>query len=460
MTRRVKAGQKFQVRASDFNQMLDAAEAFARSRIPERRDPEKRAMNASIIRVVNQTGSTIPPGGVATINDVRPIPEDEPKDTAQFCRDPSALVTTSTDADYGRTAIALEPIEDDKVGRMVIDGMVAARVNVGEIWHDMADIKPGRNRFLQSSPTGTADILFRRDPQVTGEQWAVVRLNNTIPTQFFIEVPESGISAMEGTQPGKGQNCLLWRLNPDESITKVMGSDGQAKIDLLNVQPIEFERSGALELLPVFHDARTQLWILDSWRGEGSGQVIVFQIEEALYPGSNSNECEEKEYVELTSVRAKVVRRPCRAAVEGEDEDGYVEVHDDAAGGFLRNRTASDLSGKTGFATLMESDADYGYGPSCQWVITWINWFREVQSVEDVIFTSTGIRIERQNIEVWNHCDLPPEEIQATTCVDEYPNAYSNGSDPGGGGDDGDGPDGGGGGDNGDGNPDGPGGPL
>ena len=53
-------------------------------------------------------------------------------------------------------------------------------------------------------------------------------------------------------------------------------------------------------------------------------------------------------------------------------------------------------------------------------MITWIDWFREVQVITNVIVTATAIKFEVKNVQVWDDCDLPPIEIPLVECPEGY----------------------------------------
>lgn len=124
-----------------------------------------------------------------------------------------------------------------------------------------------------------------------------------------------------------------------------------------------------------------------------------------------------------SSVEARVTRRPCGVDVVPGEVDGFVTVVDSPAGKFLKDREASDLEGKQGFATHMSKSGDDSNSTSsgdddCEWVITWIDWHVERQFVTDVIFGGNTITIERANAKVWDYCELPDEVIEGTDCVE------------------------------------------
>lgn len=133
----------------------------------------------------------------------------------------------------------------------------------------------------------------------------------------------------------------------------------------------------------------------------------------------------------------KIIRRPCGASSVFGETNGFVPLVDSVAGQFLAERKPEDIIGKTGFATLMSAEetaygeAEYGesgYGETtCQWVITWINWFTPQQTVQDVIEKADEITIELENRWVWNHCRLDDEHIYLIDCEEEEEEEYGYG---------------------------------
>ena len=148
---------------------------------------------------------------------------------------------------------------------------------------------------------------------------------------------------------------------------------------------------------------------------------------------SDSTLCDDRADDAPLSVTAKVIRRPCGLAVVPGEEGGEVTIFDSAAGEFLAERQAAELEGKKGFAVYL-SNPDYvepeasgsssesvsvSDVPKCQWVITWINWFRWTTGVKDVIVGDGSIKIERHNFKTWDECDLEDEVIEGTDCEED-----------------------------------------
>ena len=295
MPQHVSSGQPLNLSATDYNRMLDAADAHAQGKLHGSSDPSARTIDAAIVRVHNTTGELIPAGGSMAIDAVIPDPTIDAFSVADFVRDMTAKVVTPTIKNPGQFAVALEPIEIDAVGRAVIDGIAAARVNITDAWHTMADINVGTVNHLRSAPAGAADILYRIDPDATGVQWCVVRVGNTIPVAFFVQPPTGGIPGLVDTTPGFAPDCTLYRLIPQGNIEKVKTPDGDdVKITALNRNPqliAEPPDDETLQLVPARFDARTSRWIADAQR-----QVTLSIAMETINPGDTGT-CNELRFV-------------------------------------------------------------------------------------------------------------------------------------------------------------------
>jgi hypothetical protein len=148
-----------------------------------------------------------------------------------------------------------------------------------------------------------------------------------------------------------------------------------------------------------------------------SGNQIIFKIEE-LYSVAvaDSEHCDDKLADAKGKYLAKILHRPCGVTKVEEEEDEKVVVHD-LLESFLYGREEAEVIGKIGVATYFSDTDDYD---ECKWVITWIDWFREVQVVTNVIVTSNQIKFELKNVQVWDDCDLDPITIDLTECPTEY----------------------------------------
>ncbi len=95
----------------------------------------------------------MPIGGIVGFNAPLGDPDEGPMDLARFVRDATIQsVRPDAESHTGRFGVAIEPIAEDKVGRVVFAGVVAARVNIQETWHQYADVAESGGTTLQSKP--------------------------------------------------------------------------------------------------------------------------------------------------------------------------------------------------------------------------------------------------------------------------------------------------------------------
>src|SRR5690606_15559425 len=119
---------------------------------------------------------------------------------------------------------AIEPIAADKVGRVVFDGVVAARVNIVKAWHQFADVSETGGDTLHSKPHGSAQVLWRQSPESIGLQWAVVRLGKTLQPIYLAKILPGGIPPRISNESGKA-TCELTLLGENGQIDPVLNPD-------------------------------------------------------------------------------------------------------------------------------------------------------------------------------------------------------------------------------------------
>ncbi len=144
------------------------------------------------------------------------------------------------DEHTGRFGVAIEPIAEDKVGRVVFAGVVAARVNVQETWHQYADVANSGGTTLQSKPNGSAQILWRRDTNQTASSGLLFEWK-TSRSSFLVKVPSGGIPGRSGLATGSA-SCDLFQLDDSGTIEAVRKPNGQGvRIIARNRAPSGFE---------------------------------------------------------------------------------------------------------------------------------------------------------------------------------------------------------------------------
>jgi hypothetical protein len=264
MARRVKPGDKFNVTAAEYNRLLAAADAIARDRLAGGAGNRTHVRDAATVRVHYQSATTVPIGGIVGFNAPLGDPDVGPAELARFVRD-ATIQSVEPDADehVGRFGVAIEPIAVDKVGRVVFAGVVAARVNVQATWHQYADVANAGGTTLQSKPNGSAQILWRRSPNQTGMQWAVVRVGKPVDPAYFVKVPGLGINARQALTTGPA-SCQLFQLNATGELEPIESDNLPVFVVVRNpsTQPIAGPLPGAAdEYLSVTFDGKQ--WVLD-----------------------------------------------------------------------------------------------------------------------------------------------------------------------------------------------------
>jgi hypothetical protein len=147
--------------------------------------------------------------------------------------------------------------------------------------------------------------------------------------------------------------------------------------------------------------------------GKGGGQQMIFTIDDVYGVETAASEhCDDQLKDAKDRYLASCLYRQCGSGVPaGANEDGKYEVVDYF--GFITGREEADVVGKMGLATYMEPCDGYG---ECEWVITWIDWFRIVTVLTGVRMTDTELCFDRKNVEVWDDCELDPVCIPLTDC--------------------------------------------
>ncbi|MFN7333458.1 MAG: hypothetical protein ACK5TC_00180, partial [bacterium] len=136
MARRVRPGDRLNITAAEYNRLLAAADAIARDRLSGGGGNRTHVRDAATVRVHYLSSTTVPIGGIVGFNAPLGDPDLGPAELARFVRDATIqTVRPNAEEHTGRFGVAIEPIAEDKVGRVVFAGVVAARVNVQETWH-------------------------------------------------------------------------------------------------------------------------------------------------------------------------------------------------------------------------------------------------------------------------------------------------------------------------------------
>ncbi|MCE9618423.1 MAG: hypothetical protein K8R92_00755 [Planctomycetes bacterium] len=138
----------------------------------------------SIVLIKNTTGSSMPRHGVVQLDGpiFTPASGDPNQDLLKRVVMKGKLPEPASGV--GLFAVLLEPVQDGRVARASIDGLLGVYLNIGSAAHFSADIPHvqatpssgaiGDDGLLESSYCGSADILWKESG--TGKKLAIVRL--------------------------------------------------------------------------------------------------------------------------------------------------------------------------------------------------------------------------------------------------------------------------------------------
>ena len=167
---RVNGNQRFSVRASTWNAFIDAAKAEkVRSHQPVRNIIPSPAASNLCVLVKNQTGTDLEAGNAVKLGD----PVVFPTGNVNTWRDKINFECEEPDSDTSGGAVLAEPLEDGKIGKAFIAGVVACQISVTNEFLKWCDLDDGSYR-LHTKPEGSHEILYKQSG--TGLKYAYVRL--------------------------------------------------------------------------------------------------------------------------------------------------------------------------------------------------------------------------------------------------------------------------------------------
>ena len=201
--RHVQRGQPLNIRADDWNRIVDATRAFY-EQAPGRGGPAtvgtSGGRQASVIRVKNASGQDQPRFAVLGI-DGPIIPPDEHE--AEFQRQVALSCVTPT-AEHGasgggRFVVLQEPLADGAIGRACVSGVTVVRLQVENEDDTIADVADGESAHLVSGTSGNAVILWKEaegEGDTSGGRWAIVRIGGGGDSaQLLIRITGSSVLA-------------------------------------------------------------------------------------------------------------------------------------------------------------------------------------------------------------------------------------------------------------------------
>lgn len=180
------AGQPLQrgISASAWNSMLAAAQAYQRGKLDSDVRDNDRYPQAGIWYVKNSTSGDLDRFSVVGLSSLTNTPE---INLPEFKNHPSFVAREPTADDANVFGVLFDAVKAGYMGRMVLDGVTPAQVNVTDLSHRFAVAETGTTANLVSAGSGSARVLWPPEFTETGVQWAVVRISNFAPPSVEAE---------------------------------------------------------------------------------------------------------------------------------------------------------------------------------------------------------------------------------------------------------------------------------
>lgn len=168
---KVRPGDPLRMPAATLNNAIDAARAERGHRFDRDRPGAITSLySPAIVRILNQTGSSLDVGSVVKLGS----PIIDPTENLDEWQAKPSFAGEVPDADDNHFAVLLEPIAAGEIGRAVVDGMAQVRIDVADEGHGFAAPAASFTDQLASASTGAAKILWKEAG--TGLKRATVQL--------------------------------------------------------------------------------------------------------------------------------------------------------------------------------------------------------------------------------------------------------------------------------------------
>jgi hypothetical protein len=239
----VQPGERVTFSAAVWNAMLRAGQVQQARRHDMLSGPRTTNRDACIVRIRNDTGTTLNRGSVVGLDGPIFLPSDSED---AFLREVTfrGVVPTEHTGHRLNFAIMLEPCpnKDRAIARAYVSGVCPVMIDVIDVTHQGADAIPGDTTMLQSSGGGSVEILWREGFESGGEeevgyvgvQWAIVRFGSRGGGR--IVKTTTTVPGGSDTGPGGPGTGMLRHLSPTGAYGALAYSDVHP-VDLYNAMP-------------------------------------------------------------------------------------------------------------------------------------------------------------------------------------------------------------------------------
>ncbi len=222
------SGQKLDLRATDWNDVLQAAQDTRAAANTFEEESFGSARPIVVGKVLNSTGDVIPTYSAVALREPIVSPDDN---LEEFQREPSfeAFVPEADDVEPPTVAgVMMEPLADGEIGEVCLAGVMPTQINIVTEGDPFCDLDEGELNF-KSGPFGGQRILWA--DAGTGLQWCLVMLGSGQPENAVIEQTRIGkttqdIAPIDGDTPGVGSVDLYEIDVTDDAVTIAESATG------------------------------------------------------------------------------------------------------------------------------------------------------------------------------------------------------------------------------------------
>ena len=169
---KVSTGEKFKVKANTWNAFIDAANHYKNTQMSLGFEALRGNAKTGIILVSNDSGGLLEQFSPVILDDLIIQPDNAEKEQEFKSRVPVfSGKKVSADNKDKPFAILQVPLESEKLGKALLQGITPVKVNIGNESHKYAKLSAAG---LVSTSSGSGRILWKESG--TGEKWALLQL--------------------------------------------------------------------------------------------------------------------------------------------------------------------------------------------------------------------------------------------------------------------------------------------
>lgn len=191
--RKLSRGDKVEIAAKDYNRWQDAGLASALSRLNQSAGLVLPDAQEGIILIQNTLTRALPRYAVLGVRGTVYNPLSSSQQSTEFQNQIALKGELPTSTTSGRFCVLQTDAAPGEVVPAMVSGVTPCKLSVTATSDEFADIETNtaldQTRWLKTGSSGSAQILYQ--PEVTGEQWGVVRISNRPVSVDIVQVYHS-----------------------------------------------------------------------------------------------------------------------------------------------------------------------------------------------------------------------------------------------------------------------------